>query len=204
MAVGRKPCSDNLFAQDADVKQDEKGFVVVDDQCRTSVENVYAIGDLVRGPMLAHKGSEEGIMVAEIIAGKKAQVNYDCVPNVVYTAPEIAWVGITEAQAQQQGIDYKAGTFSFAASGRAMANNDTRGLVKVIAAKETDAVLGVHIIGPQAGELISQAVIAMEFMATTEDLQLTMFAHPTLSEVLHEAALAVDGRAIHTSPPRRK
>ena len=204
VAVGRKPYSENLLAPDSGVEQDEKGFVRVDDQCCTTLADVYAIGDLVRGPMLAHKGSEEGVMVAEIIAGRKAQVNYACVPNVVYTAPEIAWVGLTEEEVRQQGKEYKSGTFSFAASGRAMANNDTRGLVKVIADKESDVVLGVHIIGPQAGELVSQAVIAMEFTATVEDLQLTMFAHPTLSEVLHEAALAVDDHAIHSAPLRRK
>ncbi len=203
VAVGRKPFSEGLLGDDCGVKQDEKGFVIVDDQCRTDAENVYAIGDLVRGPMLAHKGSEEGVMVAELISNKKAEMNYGAIPSVIYTAPEIAWVGINEEEARQQGIDYKSGTFPFAASGRAMANNDVRGLVKIIADKKTDAVLGVHIIGPQAGELIAQAVLAMEFMASSEDIQLSIFAHPTLGEAIHEAALAVDGRAIHAIAPRR-
>jgi len=203
VAVGRKPFSEGLLSDDCGVKQDEKGFVIVDDQCRTGAENVYAIGDLVRGPMLAHKGSEEGVMVAELISNKKAQMNYGTIPSVIYTAPEIAWVGINEEEARQQGVDYKSGTFPFAASGRAMANNDVRGLVKIIADKKTDAVLGVHIIGPQAGELIAQAVLAMEFMASAEDIQLTIFAHPTLGEAIHEAALAVDGRAIHAIAPRK-
>ena len=193
VAVGRKPFSEGLLGDDCGVKQDEKGFVIVDDHCRTGAENVYAIGDLVRGPMLAHKGSEEGVMVAELISNKKAEMNYGTIPSVIYTAPEIAWVGINEEEARQQGIDYKSGTFPFAASGRAMANNDVRGLVKIIADKKTDAVLGVHIIGPQAGELIAQAVLAMEFMASSEDIQLSIFAHPTLGEAIHEAALAVDG-----------
>lgn len=203
VAVGRKPFSEGLLGEDCGVKQDEKGFVPVDEQCRTEVDNVYAIGDLVRGPMLAHKGSEEGVMVAELISGKKAQINYSAIPSVIYTAPEVAWVGINENEARQQNMDYKSGAFPFAASGRAMANNDTRGLVKIIADKKTDAILGVHIIGPQAGELIAQAVLAMEFMASAEDLQLTVFAHPTLGEAIHEAALAVDGRAIHMAAPRR-
>ena len=204
VAVGRKPYTEGLLAEDCGVRLDERGFIPVDDQCRTELADVYAIGDLVRGPMLAHKGSEEGMMVAELIAGKTAAVNYDLVPNVIYTAPEIAWVGLGEDQTRAAGKECKVGTFPFAASGRAMANNDTRGLVKIVADKQTDAVLGVHIVGNQAGELISQAVVAMEFMTSAEDLQLTIFAHPTLAEALHEAALAVDGRAIHAVTRRAR
>ena len=204
VAVGRKPYTEGLLAEDCGIALDERGFIPVDDQCRAEVAGVYAIGDLVRGPMLAHKGSEEGIMVAELIAGKPAAVNYDLVPNVIYTSPEIAWVGLSEEQARAAGKECKIGTFPFAASGRAMANNDTRGLVKIVVDKQTDAVLGTHIIGNQAGELISQAVVAMEFMTSAEDLQLTIFAHPTLAEALHEAALAVDGRAIHMAARRAR
>ena len=197
VAVGRKPASAGLLADDCGVSLDERQFVPVDEQCRTSVPGVYAIGDLVRGPMLAHKASEEGIMVVEVIAGKKAEVNYNTVPNVIYTDPEIAWVGLTEQEAKQQGLDYKVGVFPIAASGRAMANNNTKGLVKIIADKKTDRILGGHIIGHQAGELVAQFVISMEFMASAEDLQLTMFAHPTVSEAIHEASLAADNKAIH-------
>ncbi|MBE8182896.1 MAG: dihydrolipoyl dehydrogenase, partial [Candidatus Portiera sp.] len=165
--------------------------------CRTGVSGVYAIGDLVRGPMLAHKASEEGLMVLDIIAGKKGEVNYDVIPNVIYTSPEIAWVGMTEKEVQEKSIDYKVGAFPMAANGRAMANNDSAGMVKLIVDKETDRVLGAHIISHQAGELIAQLVITMEFMGSAEDLQLTMFAHPTISEAIHEASLAADNKAIH-------
>jgi len=151
----------------------------------------------VRGPMLAHKGTEEGVMVADLIAGKFAEVNYDVIPSVIYTAPEIAWVGKTEAQLSDEGVEFKTGSFSFAANGRAKAMEQTEGFVKLIAAVEDDELLGVHIIGPVAGELIAEAVLAMEFSASSEDLQRTVHAHPTLSEALHEAALAADKRAIH-------
>lgn len=197
VAVGRRPYTESLLAGDSGVELDERGFILVDNQCRTSVPGVFAVGDLVRGPMLAHKASEEGIMVADIIAGHKAQMNYDCIPGIIYTHPEIAWVGKNEQQLKSEGVAYKVGKFPFAASGRAMASQDTDGFVKIIADQETDRVLGCHIIGGLASELIAQAVIAMEFGSSAEDLQLTVFAHPTVSEAVHEAALAVDGHAIH-------
>ncbi len=197
VAVGRRPFTENLLAQDSGINLDERGFIFVDEQCRTDVPGVFAIGDVVRGPMLAHKGSEEGVMVAELIADQKAQVNYDLIPSVIYTHPEIAWVGKTEEELKASGEEYKVGTFPFMASGRALAANDTDGMVKVIADKATDRILGVHVIGPSAAELVQQGVIAMEFASSAEDLALTMFAHPTVSEALHEAALAVDGHAIH-------
>ncbi|MCL6271132.1 dihydrolipoyl dehydrogenase [Sansalvadorimonas sp. 2012CJ34-2] len=197
VAVGRRPYTHNLLAQDSGINMDERGFIFVDEHCRTDVPGVFAIGDVVRGPMLAHKGSEEGVMVAELIADQKAQVNYDLVPSVIYTHPEIAWVGKTEEELKASGEEYKVGTFPFMASGRALAANDTDGMVKVIADKATDRILGVHVIGPSAAELVQQGVIAMEFASSAEDLALTMFSHPTVSEALHEAALAVDGHAIH-------
>ena len=206
VAVGRRPQSGKLLSADSGVSLDERGFIFVNDSCETEAAGIYAIGDVVRGPMLAHKGSEEGVMVAERIAGKKAQMNYDCIPSVVYTHPEIAWVGKNEQELKSDGVEYKSGVFPFAASGRAMAANDTGGMVKLLADVETDRVLGCHIIGPSAADLVQQAVIAMEFGASTEDLALTVFGHPTLSEALHEAALAVDGHAIHIAnrKPRKK
>src|SRR5690554_67540 len=204
VAVGRKPYTENQLASDSGVNLDERVFIFVNDQCETDVPGVYAIGDVVRGPMLAHKASEKGMMVAERIHGGKAQVNYDCIPGVIYTNPEIAWVGKTEEQLKAEGEEIKIGTFSFAVNGRAMAANAAAGMVKIIAHKETDRILGVHIVGPQASELIAQAVIAMEFAASAEDLALTVFAHPTLSEVVHEAALAVDGNAVHAVQRRKK
>lgn len=205
VAVGRYPFTDGLFTSNADLEKDERGFVLVDDQCRTSVPGVYAIGDVVRGPMLAHKGMEEGVMVAELIAGEYAQVNYEAVPSVIYTDPEIAWVGKTEQELKASGVDYKAGTFPMAASGRGKAANNTAGQIKILADAKTDRVLGVHMICQSASEMITQGVLALEFGASTEDLQLTMFAHPTLSEAVHEAALAVDGKPIHIAPrPKRK
>jgi len=197
VAVGRRPYTEGCLSDDSGVKLDERGFIFVDDQCRTTVPGVYAIGDVVRGPMLAHKGSEEGIMVAEIIAGHHAQMNYDAIPNVIYTHPEIAWVGKTEEELKAEGVDYKAGAFPFAAIGRAMAAGDTTGQVKILADAKTDRVLGMHIFGLGASEMIAQGVIALEFASSAEDLQLTCFAHPTLSEAVHEAALAVDNMAIH-------
>ncbi|VAW81801.1 Dihydrolipoamide dehydrogenase of 2-oxoglutarate dehydrogenase [hydrothermal vent metagenome] len=197
VAVGRRPNSDGLVSDTCELIIDARGFVVVDQQCKTNVEGVYAIGDLVRGPMLAHKGSEEGMMVAERIAGQYAKVNYNNIPSIIYTHPEIAWVGSTENDLKQAGKSYKTGVFPFSASGRARASGDISGMVKVIADAESDRVLGVHMIGSHCSELITQAVIAREFSASAEDLALTIFAHPTLSEAVHEAALAVDNRAIH-------
>ncbi|MEM6709367.1 MAG: dihydrolipoyl dehydrogenase [Pseudomonadota bacterium] len=197
VAVGRRPFTEGLLGPNSGVNLDERGFLFVNDICQTDSPNVYAVGDCVRGPMLAHKGMEEGIMVAERIAGQKALVNYDCVPSVIYTHPEMAWVGKTEQEVKASGEPYNVGSFSFGASGRALAAADTEGSVKIIAHAETDRILGVHIFGPQASELIAQAVIAMEFDASAEDLGLTMFAHPTLSEAVHEAALGVAGHAIH-------
>jgi dihydrolipoamide dehydrogenase len=194
-----------LFSSDSGLTLDERGFIFVNDFCETEAPHVYAVGDVVRGPMLAHKGSEEGVMVAERIAGKPAQMNYDCIPSVIYTHPEVAAVGRTEQQLKSEGVPYKVGTFPFAASGRARAMRETDGMVKLLSDAETDRVLGVHIIGTHASELIGQAVLAMEFDASSEDIARTVFAHPTLSEALHEAALGVDGRAIHIGKqPRGK
>jgi dihydrolipoamide dehydrogenase len=197
VAVGRRPVTQGAFAPDVGVKLDKRGFIEVDDECRTSVENVWAVGDVVRGPMLAHKGMEEGVMVAELIAGQHGEVNYKTIPSVIYTAPEIAWVGQTEEEVKKTGRPYKIGTFSFAANGRAKGMQQTAGLVKLIADVEHDDVLGVHIVGPVAGELVAEAVLAMEFQASAEDIQRTIHAHPTLSEALHEASLSADKRAIH-------
>ncbi len=197
VAVGRRPYTDGLCADDAGIQLDERGFIVVDDECRTRVKGVFAIGDCVRGPMLAHKGSEEGVMAADLIAGEISEVNYDVVPSVIYTAPEIAWVGKTEDEVKASGRPYKTGSFPFAASGRAKAMEQTSGMVKVIAAEDDDEILGVHIVGPMAGELISEAVLAMEFSASTEDIQRTIHAHPSLAEAVHEAALAADNRALN-------
>lgn len=204
VAVGRRPVTTNVLAADCAVKLDERGFIFVDDQCRTSVPGVYAIGDVVRGPMLAHKASEEGVMVAERIAGHKAQMNYDLIPSVIYTHPEIAWVGKTEQALKAEGVAVNVGVFPFAASGRAMAANDTGGFVKVIADAATDRVLGVHVIGPAAAELVQQGAIGMEFGTSAEDLGMMVFSHPTLSEALHEAALAVNGHAIHIANRKKR
>ena len=197
VAVGRRPFTDGLFADDAGVSTDDGGFIEVDEQCRTSVKGVFAVGDCVRGPMLAHKGSEEGVMAADLIAGEIAEVNYNVIPSVIYTAPEIAWVGKTEEEVQASGRAYKTGSFPFAASGRAKVMEQTAGMVKIVSAKDDDEILGVHIVGPMAGELISEAVLAMEFSASTEDLQRTIHAHPSLAEAVHEASLAVDNRALN-------
>lgn len=196
VAVGRRPFTEGLLAADSGVELDARGFVQVDEHCRTSVAHVWAVGDVVRGPMLAHKGKEEGVMVADLIAGLFAEVNYKVIPSVIYTAPEIAWVGQTEEQVKAGGRPYKVGSFPFAASGRARAMEAGQGMAKIISATDDDEILGIHVIGPMAGELIAEAVLAMEYSASTEDLQRTIHAHPTLSEALHEAALAVDKRAI--------
>jgi dihydrolipoyl dehydrogenase len=196
VAVGRRPFTEGLLADGTGVQLDERGFVKVDEHCRTSAANVWAVGDVVRGPMLAHKGKEEGVMVADLIAGHYGEVNYKVIPSVIYTQPEIAWVGQTEEQVKASGRPYKTGTFPFAASGRARAMEAGAGMAKIVSAKDDDEVLGVHVIGPMAGELISEAVLAMEYSASTEDIQRTIHAHPTLSEAIHEAALAVDKKAI--------
>jgi dihydrolipoamide dehydrogenase len=196
VAIGRRPFTRDLLSAGTGVELDERGFIKVDHECRTGVEGIWAVGDCVRGPMLAHKGKEEGVMVADLIAGRFAEVNYKTVPSVIYTAPEIAWVGLTEEQVKASGRAYKVGVFPFLASGRARAMEQTQGFVKLIAAQDDDEILGVHIIGPLAGELIAEAVLAMEYSASSEDLQRTMHAHPTLAEALHEAALAADKRAI--------
>ncbi|MCY1171097.1 Dihydrolipoyl dehydrogenase [compost metagenome] len=204
VAVGRRPVTTDLLAADCGVTLDERGFVHVDDHCATTVPGVYAIGDVVRGMMLAHKASEEGIMVVERIKGHKAQMNYDLIPSVIYTHPEIAWVGKTEQALKAEGVEVNVGTFPFAASGRAMAANDTGGFVKVIADAKTDRVLGVHVIGPSAAELVQQGAIGMEFGTSAEDLGMMVFSHPTLSEALHEAALAVNGGAIHIANRKKR
>lgn len=203
VAVGRLPNTANLFAEESRLLLDEWGFVHVDDHCRTNLPNVYAIGDVVRGPMLAHKGSEEGIMVAELINGNHAEVNYNIIPSVIYTSPEVAWAGRTEQQLKAEGVAYTSGTFPFAANGRSRAHGGSVGMVKLLADRKTDRILGVHMIGPGCSELIAQAVIAMEFGASSEDVGLTVFAHPTLSEAFHEAALDARGNAIHIAGRRR-
>jgi dihydrolipoamide dehydrogenase len=197
VATGRRPNSENLGAKAIGLAIDQRGFVEVDEECRTNLPGIYAIGDLVRGPMLAHKASEEGMAVAERIAGQKPEVNYEVIPSVVYTWPELASVGKTTEQLQAEGVGYKTGVFPFIGSGRAHASGDIEGMVKILAEEKTDRILGVHILGSNASELISEAVVAMEFSASSEDLARIIHAHPTLSEAVHEAALAVDGRPIH-------
>jgi dihydrolipoamide dehydrogenase len=204
VCVGRRPFTENLLAADSGVNLDERGFIFVNEQCETNAPGVWAIGDVVRGPMLAHKGSEEGVMVAERIAGQKSQINYDIIPNVIYTHPEVASVGKTEEQVKASGEPYNVGTFPFAASGRAMAANETQGLVKIIAHAETDRILGAHIVGPSAADLVQQVAIAMEFGSSAEDLGMMVFGHPTLSEAIHEAALAVHGHAIHIANKKKR
>ena len=196
VSIGRRPFTKDLLAEGTGVQLDERGFIKVDHECRTDAEGIWAVGDCVRGPMLAHKGKEEGVMAADLIAGNFAEVNYKTVPSVIYTAPEIAWVGQTEEQVKASGREYKTGVFPFLASGRAKAMEGAVGFAKLIAARDDDEILGVHIIGPMAGELIAEAVLALEYSASSEDLQRTIHAHPTLSEALHEAALAADKRAI--------
>lgn len=203
VAVGRRAFTDNVCATEANVQQDERGLFHVNEYCETNVPGIYAIGDVVRGPMLAHKGSEEGVMVAERIAGENASLNYDVMPNVIYTHPEVAWVGKTEEQLKSEGVDYQVGSFPFAASGRAKAKGDTTGMVKIIRDRKSDRMLGAHLIGPSASELLAQSVLAMEFDATIGDIAQTIHAHPTLSEAMHEAALSADGRAIHIGNRKR-
>jgi dihydrolipoamide dehydrogenase len=196
VAIGRRPYTQDLLGPGTGVQLDERGFIKVDEHCRTGVEGVWAVGDCVRGPMLAHKGKEEGAMVADLIAGRYGEVNYKAIPAVIYTAPEIAWVGLTEEQVKSSGRPYKVGLCPFLADGRARAMEQAVGFAKIVAARDDDEILGVHIVGPLAGELIAEAVLAMEYSASSEDLQRTIHAHPTLSEAVHEAALNADKRAI--------
>ena len=197
VSIGRVPHTIGLNADAIGLKLDERGFIAVDEQCRTNVPNVWAIGDVVRGPMLAHKAEEEGVAVAERIAGQHGHVNFNTIPWVIYTSPEIAWVGQNEQQLKSEGRAYKAGTFPFMANGRARALGETTGMVKFLADAKTDEILGVHIVGPFASELIAEAVVAMEFRASSEDIARICHAHPSLSEATKEAALAVDKRALN-------
>ena len=198
VAIGRTPFTEGLGAKEAGIALDERGRVIVDDHFATNVKGIYAIGDVIRGPMLAHKAEDEGIAVAEILAGQAGHVNYEVIPGVVYTQPEVASVGKTEDELKSSGVNYKAGKFLFLANGRAKANQTTEGFVKILADAKTDRVLGCHIVGPQAGELIHEAAVLMEFGGSAEDLARTCHAHPTLAEAVKEAALSVAGRAIHS------
>jgi dihydrolipoamide dehydrogenase len=197
VSIGRIPNTQRLNAAGVGLKLDERGFIAVDDDCRTNLPNVWAIGDVVRGPMLAHKAEEEGVVVAERIAGQKPHLDFNTIPSVIYTSPEIAWVGKTEQQLKAEGLAYRAGVFPFSANARARALGDTAGLVKFLAAEKTDEILGVHIIGPFAGELIAEAVVAMEFRASAEDIGMICHAHPSLSEAMKDAALGVDKRSLN-------
>ena len=198
VSIGRVPHTAGLNADGVGLQLDERGFIVVDDNCHTNLPNIWAIGDVVRGPMLAHKASDEGVAVAERIAGQKPHLDFNTIPWVIYTTPEVAWVGKTEQQLKAEGVDYKKGSSSFAANGRALGLGMAQGTVKILACANTDRILGVHIIGPFASELIAEAVVAMEFSASSEDIARIVHAHPSLSEVMHEAALAVDKRALHS------
>jgi len=197
VSIGRVPNTQGLNAEAVGLALDERGFVAVDEDCRSNLPNVWAVGDVVRGPMLAHKAEEEGAAVAERIAGKKPHVDFNTVPWVIYTTPEIAWVGKTEQELKAEGLGYRSGTFPFSANARARALGDTQGLVKFLADAKTDTVLGVHIIGPFASELIAEGVVAMEFRASSEDIGMICHAHPSLSEAVKDAALAVDKRALN-------
>ncbi len=197
VSIGRVPYTGGLGAEVVGLKLDERGFVLVDDHCKTNLENVWAVGDVVRGPMLAHKAEEEGVAVAERMAGQQGHVNFNTIPWVIYTSPEIAWVGQNEQELKAAGIAYKSGSFPFLANGRARALGDTTGMVKILAHAQTDEVLGVHVIGPMASELIAEAVTIMEFRGAAEDIARICHAHPTLSEAMKEAALAVDKRALN-------
>jgi dihydrolipoamide dehydrogenase len=197
VSVGRVPNTDNLGAENVGLKLDAKGFIEVDKNCRTALPRVYAVGDVVRGPMLAHKGEDEGVMVAEIIAGQHGHVNYDAIPWVIYTAPEIAWVGKTEQQLKGEGVAYKAGRFPFAYNGRALGREEPEGFIKILADAARDRILGVHVIGSLASELIAEAVVAIEFGASSEDIARICHAHPSMSEVMREAALGVEKRSLN-------
>jgi dihydrolipoamide dehydrogenase len=197
VAIGRVPNTAGLGTETVGLKIDERGFIAVDDACRTNLPGVWAIGDVVRGPMLAHKAEEEGVAVAQRIAGQHGHVDFNTVPWVIYTSPEIAWVGKTEQQLRAEGVEYRAGSFPFMANGRARALGDTTGFAKWLADARTDRILGAHIIGPMASELIAEAVVAMEFGAAAEDIALICHAHPSLAEAMKEAALAVDKRTLN-------
>lgn len=203
VAVGRRPFTEGLISSSAQIELDEKGFIAVNEKFRTSLPNVYAVGDVISNPMLAHKGMEEGAALAEILAGQKPHVNYRTIPSVVYTAPEIAWVGYTEEQLKSKGTKYRSGIIPFAANGRAKAMGQQAGRVKILADAKTDEILGAHMIGPYVSELVQEIVVAMEYRASSEDLARIIHGHPTLSETVHEAALAVDDRPIHFTKPRR-
>jgi dihydrolipoamide dehydrogenase len=198
VAIGRKPYTNGLGLEKIGVAMDPRGFIQIDGHFRTNVAGVYAIGDVVGGAMLAHKAEEEGVALAEILAGQHGHVNYDAIPAVVYTWPEVAAVGKTEEQLKAEGIAYKAGKFPFTANGRARAMNEMDGFVKILADATTDKVLGAHIVGPNAGDLLAEVVLAMEFGAAAEDIARTCHSHPGLGEAVKEAALAVDGRPLHT------
>lgn len=197
VAIGRRPFTEGLGLEKAGVKVDNRGRIEIDDHFKTSVKGIYAIGDVVRGAMLAHKAEDEGVVLAEIIAGQSGHINYDAIPGVVYTHPEVASVGKTEEQLKEDGVEYRVGKFPYMANGRARAMNETDGFVKILADKKTDKVLGCHIVGAEAGTLIAEVALAMEFSASAEDIARTCHAHPTLNEVVKEAALAVDGRPLH-------
>ena len=197
VAVGRKPYTEGLSLNKLGVKKDQQGRLEVNEKLQTSVKNIYAIGDVIKGPMLAHKAEEEGIAVAEIIAGQAGHVNYDVIPGVIYTSPEVAVIGKTEEQLKAENINYKVGKFPFLANSRAKVNNETDGFVKILADSKTDRVLGVHMIGPHTGDMIAEMALAMEFGASSEDIARTCHAHPTHTEAVKEAALAIEKRAIH-------
>lgn len=204
VCVGRRAYKENLLGENSGVELTERGLVAVNDFCQTNLDGVYAIGDLVRGPMLAHKAMEEGMMAVERIHGEKVQVNYDTIISVIYTHPEIAWVGLTEEQAKEKGHEVKTGQFSLAANGRALAAGEGQGFIKVVADAKTDRLLGMHVVSAGAGDIVHQGMIAMEFVSSIEDLQFMTFAHPTISEAVHEAVLSADGRAIHAIQRKRK
>ena len=204
VCVGRRAYSEKLLGDNSGITLTERGLIDVNEQCKTNLDGVYAIGDLVRGPMLAHKASEEGIMAVERIHGEKAQVNYDTIINVIYTHPEVAWVGLTEQEAVDAGYEVKTGSFNLSANGRALAQSEAEGLIKVVADVKTDRLLGMHAVSAGAGDLVHQGMIAMEFVSSVEDLQLMTFAHPTISEAVHEAALSADGRAIHAIQRKKR
>lgn len=204
VCVGRRAYSEALLADGCGIELTERGLVAVDDQCKTNLDGVYAIGDLVRGPMLAHKAMEEGMMAVERIHGEKAQVNYDTIISVIYTHPEIAWVGLTEEQAKARGHEVKTGSFNLSANGRALAQGEGVGVIKVVADAKTDRLLGLHMVGVGAGDIVHQGMIALEFVSSVEDLQLMTFAHPTVSEAVHEAVLSADGRAIHAIQRKKR
>ena len=203
-AMGRNPNSKGLFDPALGIQIDEKEFVIVDEHCQTQVPNIYAIGDLVRGPMLAHKASEEGIMVAERIAGRNYSLNYKNIPFVIYTHPEIAWAGYSEKSALEEGIQVEVGTFPFQANARALTSNESTGFVKVVVNQEDDSIIGVHVLGPSAADVVQQGLIAMESNVTAKELGSVMFSHPTVSEALHEAVLSAKGNAIHLNNRKKK